>query len=275
VNNYDPIELLFGGMEKLGPGGNTHTLHVLHLLPKQRFNVIVDAGCGTGRQTLVLARELDTPIHAVDSYQPFLNDLLRRAAVAGNQHLVQVHCMDMNDIAGIFHDIELLWSEGAAYNIGFSNALAAWAPALNPEGFAVISELSWLRDRIPESVKEFFLSGYPDMHTVEQNVVVAENPRLQSARHLHAPRRGMGGGLLRRSQAAREGPCRSSGPFRPGSCPRNRQRDRHLRTLRRQLRVRLLSAPTRLTSASRRPGTRADRSAAPLNAHNNTMVVTP
>jgi trans-aconitate methyltransferase len=175
VNNYDPIELLFGGMEKLGPGGNTHTLHVLHLLPKQRFNVIVDAGCGTGRQTLVLARELDTPIHAVDSYQPFLNDLLRRAAVAGNQHVVQVHCMDMNDIAGIFHDIELLWSEGAAYNIGFSNALAAWAPALNPEGFAVISELSWLRDQIPESVKEFFLSGYPDMHTVEQNVVVAEN----------------------------------------------------------------------------------------------------
>jgi hypothetical protein len=87
--------------------------------------------------------------------------------------------MDMNDIAGIFHDIELLWSEGAAYNIGFSNALATWAPALNPEGFAVISELSWLRDRIPESVKEFFLSGYPDMHTVEQNVVVAENARYK------------------------------------------------------------------------------------------------
>jgi hypothetical protein len=52
MNTYNPIELLFGGMAKLGPGGNEHTLHVLRLLPKQQFRIIVDAGCGTGRQTL-------------------------------------------------------------------------------------------------------------------------------------------------------------------------------------------------------------------------------
>src|SRR5918999_634397 len=89
MNTYNPIDLLFGGMEKLGPGGDVHTLNVLRLLPKQQYRVIVDAGCGTGRQTLVLAKELDTLIHAVDSYEPFLHDLRQRAKIAGIERLIQ------------------------------------------------------------------------------------------------------------------------------------------------------------------------------------------
>jgi len=175
MNAYNPIDLLFSGMEKLGPGGNAHTLHVLRLLPKQQFHVIVDVGCGAGRQTMVLAKELGTLVHAVDSYEPFLNDLMRRAAEARIEQLVQTHCMDMKDIPGVFQHIDLLWSEGSAYNIGFSNALTTWASAINPDGFAVVSELSWIREQVPDTVREFFLSGYPDMHPVHHNIVVAEN----------------------------------------------------------------------------------------------------
>ena len=175
MNASNPIDLLFGGMEKLGPGGNSHTLHVLRLLPEQRFNVIVDAGCGTGRQTLALASELRTTVHAVDSHAPFLNDLTRRADDAKIGHLVKTNCMDMKDIPAAFQPIDLLWSEGAAYNIGFANALTIWAPAISPGGFAVVSELAWLRENAPKSVSEFFLSGYPDMQTLNQNVMTAEN----------------------------------------------------------------------------------------------------
>lgn len=175
MNTYNPIDLLFGGMEKLGPGGNVHTLNVLHLLPAQQLHVIVDAGCGTGRQTMVLAKELATLIHALDSYEPFLHDLTRRAKAVGIEHLVQTHCMDMKDIPSVFQHIDLLWSEGAAYNIGFANALTIWGSAINKGGFAVVSELSWLRDQIPNAVREFFLSGCPDMQSIQQNLAVAEN----------------------------------------------------------------------------------------------------
>ena len=175
MNTDNPIDLLFGGMEKLGPGGNSHTLHVLRLLPERRFNVIVDAGCGTGRQTMVLANELRTIVHAVDSYAPFLNDLTRRAEDAKIGHLVQAHRMDMRDIPAVFQPIDLLWSEGAAYNIGFANALTIWAPAITPGGCAVVSELAWLRENIPESASEFFRSCYPDMQAVDHNVATAEN----------------------------------------------------------------------------------------------------
>lgn len=175
MNTYNPIDLLFGGMEKLGPGSNAHTRHVLRLLPKQQFHDIVDAGCGTGRQTMVLAKELGTLVNAVDSYEPFLNDLTRRSKEARIEHLIQTHCMDMKEIPGVFQHIDLLWSEGAAYNIGFSNALTTWASAINPDGFAVVSEMSWLREEVPNAVREFFLSGYPDMQSIQQNIAIAEN----------------------------------------------------------------------------------------------------
>ena len=175
MNTYSPIDLLFGGMEKLGPGGDVHTLHVLHLLPKKQFGVVVDVGCGTGRQTMVLAEELGVLIHAIDSYEPFLNDLAQRAKGAGIEHLVETHCMDMKDIPSVFPNIDLLWSEGAAYNIGFAKALTTWATVIVPGGFAAVSELSWLGEKAPSSVREFFQSGYPEMQSVQQNLTVAES----------------------------------------------------------------------------------------------------
>jgi len=82
--------------------------------------------------------------------------------------------MDMKDIPSVFPIIDLPWAEGAAYNIGFANALTTWAKAIRPDGFAVVSELCWLRDKIPDAVREFFRSGYPEMQSVEQNIETAE-----------------------------------------------------------------------------------------------------
>jgi cyclopropane fatty-acyl-phospholipid synthase-like methyltransferase len=170
----NPLDLLFADMDKLSPGDSSLSLYVLRALPQHYFEVVVDAGCGAGRQTMVLASELGTPIQAVDLYQPFLSRLNRRAKEKGLNHLVQMHCMDMKDIPSVFPKIDLLWAEGAAYNIGFANALTTWAKAIKPNGFAVVSELCWLREQIPDAVTEFFRLGYPDMQSVPQNIAVAE-----------------------------------------------------------------------------------------------------
>lgn len=174
VSSANPIDLLFGGMEKLGPGADADTLRVLETLPRSSFPVIVDAGCGAGRQTLALARRLNTTIHAVDSYEPFLQTLQGRAEREGLQQHVAPLCLDMQEIPLRFPRIDLLWSEGAAYNIGFAKALATWAAAIPPGGFAVVSELCWLRESAPSAVKEFFDAGYPDMASIAQNATVAQ-----------------------------------------------------------------------------------------------------
>jgi SAM-dependent methyltransferase len=174
MNTPNPVDLLFAGMDKLSPGDDSLSLYVLRSLPEHRFAVVVDAGCGAGRQTFVLAGELKTLVHAVDSYQPFLDRLRERAKDKGLSQLVRMHCMDMKDIPSVFPIIDLLWAEGAAYNIGFANALTTWAKAIRPHGFAVVSELCWLCDKIPDAVKKFFESGYPQMQSVEQNIQTAE-----------------------------------------------------------------------------------------------------
>jgi len=175
MNPPNPIDLLFAGMDKLSPGDDSVSLYVLRSLPQHRFEVVVDAGCGAGRQTFVLANELKTLIHAVDAYQPFLDRLSQRANDKGLAQMVCAHCMNMKDIPGVFPTIDLLWAEGAAYNIGFANALTTWAKAIRPDGFAVVRELCWLRDdKIPGAVSEFFRSGYPDMQSAVQNIQTAE-----------------------------------------------------------------------------------------------------
>ena len=170
MSNSDPVALLFGGMTKLGPGSDADTLAVLQRLPSREFTTVVDAGCGTGRSTLVLARQLATTIHAVDSHAPFLEQLSEAAASDGVADLVEAHSMDMLQIPERFPQIDLLWCEGSAYNVGFANALATWAPAIVPGGFAVVSELTWLREHaIPERPRRFFQAAYPAMQTDSQN----------------------------------------------------------------------------------------------------------
>lgn len=171
----DAIDLLFGGMDKVGPGLDRHTLHVLGLLPERPIHIVADAGCGKGRQTLALAGELGVVVHAIDTYQPFLDHLTRRARKAGLGHLVRAHCLDMLKIPSILRHVDLLWSEGAVYNVGFANALAAWAPVVNPGGFVVVSELAWVCDEAPAEVGEFFAVCYPGMMHTDDNVTLAES----------------------------------------------------------------------------------------------------
>jgi hypothetical protein len=82
--------------------------------------------------------------------------------------------MDMKRIPEVFNSIDLLWSEGAAYNIGFGNALKDWSAALAPGGLVVVSELSWLGESAPEEAVDFFRSGYPAMKSVRENMTIAE-----------------------------------------------------------------------------------------------------
>ena len=175
MSDANPVNILFEGMEKLGPGSDADTLKMLSMLRERSHKVIVDAGCGAGRHTLTLAKKLQALVHAVDSCESFLFSLNQSAKEAGIEHLVQTHCMDMANMPDEFEGIDLLWSEGAAYNIGFPNALRIWNSALKPSGCAVVSELSWLRDDVPPDVLDFFKTGYPDMRRVEENRRVAED----------------------------------------------------------------------------------------------------
>ena len=65
--------------------------------------------------------------------------------------------------------IDLLWSEGAAYNITFEGALKAWRPLMASNGIAVISEMNYFTREVPEPVKAFMQNAYPAIKTDAEN----------------------------------------------------------------------------------------------------------
>jgi ubiquinone/menaquinone biosynthesis C-methylase UbiE len=71
---------LFSNIPRQGPGSNEYTRKAYMSLPNLALQPnILDVGCGSGMQTLELARISEGEITALDNYQPFLDDLRKRA----------------------------------------------------------------------------------------------------------------------------------------------------------------------------------------------------
>ena len=56
---------------------------------------------------------------------------------------------------------DLIWSEGAIYNIGFRAGLEAWRPLLVKGGCMAVSEATWLTEDRPAEARAFWQEGYP------------------------------------------------------------------------------------------------------------------
>ena len=60
---------------------------------------------------------------------------------------------DMGSLDWKPETIDLLWSEGAAYNLTFEGALKTWRSLMAANGIAVISEMSYFTSEVPERKK--------------------------------------------------------------------------------------------------------------------------
>ena len=161
---------LHRGLERQGPGDASYSRHILSILPKlPNPPRIADLGCGTGAGTLILAEWFNTKINAVDFSRAFLEDLVRRARTRKLTHLVKAVECDMGNLDWPAASIDLLWSEGAAYNLTFEGALKAWRPLMASGGVAVISELNWFTGDAPESARNYWREEYPSIGSEEEN----------------------------------------------------------------------------------------------------------
>ena len=69
----------------------------------------------------------------------------------------------MNSMSFPRESFDVIWCEGAAFVMGFGNALDAWKPLLRSEGYLVISELVWFAEKAPQEIRDYFERMYPDM----------------------------------------------------------------------------------------------------------------
>jgi SAM-dependent methyltransferase len=156
---------LHRGLPQQAPGSDASTARAFEQLGTRPRRVL-DAGCGPGRQTLALARLCDAEILAVDLHAPLLGELRERVAGAGLSHRIRARLCSML-APDLPDDFDLVWSEGAVYNVGFEAGLAGFVQRLAPGGAVALTELCWLEADPPEQARAFWRDGYPDMQPVD------------------------------------------------------------------------------------------------------------
>jgi SAM-dependent methyltransferase len=174
-----PLERVFRAahddLPREAPGSEETTALLLQLageLPDRPR--IVDIGCGTGPATLPLAAATGGDVTAVDLHEPYLRRLQARAVVSGLGDRVRPLAAPMDDLPLPDGGFDLVWSEGAAYIMGFDAALARWRRLLAPGGVLVLTEAEWTTPAPSAGARAFWDAGYPAMRTTADNVAAAQ-----------------------------------------------------------------------------------------------------
>lgn len=162
--------------ERQGPGSAATTRQALAFIPQPGSNEpeILDVGCGTGAQTTTLAQNTQGRITAVDLFPAFLEELEARARRLGLENRIKTEAYSMDQLPYEAERFDLIWSEGAVYNMGYEAGVRAWRKFLKPGGYLAVSELSWFTEERPKELEEHWLREYPGIDMISNKVKVLE-----------------------------------------------------------------------------------------------------
>lgn len=165
----------FSGIERQGPGSPEVTTKALsfidHLTGQSR---IADLGCGTGGQTMVVAQHTPGQITGIDLFPEFISLFNRNAANLNLQDRVKGVVGSMDNLPFQHEELDLIWSEGAIYNIGFERGLNEWRKFLKTGGYVAVTEASWFTGERPDEINRFWIEAYPEIDTISNKVAIMQ-----------------------------------------------------------------------------------------------------
>lgn len=164
--------------KRLGPGCDQESLRALYLSGLDMLSTlnVADIGCGTGSSSLMLGQYLtQSNITAVDLFPEFLAKLSEQAKSLRIDKRIQTKQADMAQ-ADLFapNSLDLIWSEGAIYNLGFEAGIKAWKGYLKQNGIIAVSEITWLREERPDEINAYWQKNYPQVDTASGKIKVLE-----------------------------------------------------------------------------------------------------
>ncbi|MDP5255282.1 MULTISPECIES: MerR family transcriptional regulator [unclassified Vibrio] len=165
----DDFMTVFQHLERWGPGSDADSLKALSILPSAPTNIL-DIGCGKGFSTRLLAQHTPAHITAIDNEQSALDELNQKLVEQKLEERVTLQCASMTALPFAPASFDCIWSEAAAYIMGFEQALTEWQTLLTHGGYMVLSDLVWLTPRPSQKAEAFWEAGYPDMQTIEKRL---------------------------------------------------------------------------------------------------------
>lgn len=157
---------VFEALPRQGPGSRDCSARALAMCPDLPASPeVVDLGCGSGAQTVDVAELTGGTVVAVDAHLPFAAMVAERAAARGLVGRVRTITGDMAASGLPDGCADLVWSEGALYNLGLERALPLCRGLLRPGGYLAFTDAVWLTDEVPAAVRAVF-ADYPTMGSV-------------------------------------------------------------------------------------------------------------
>ncbi|MCU0665406.1 MAG: class I SAM-dependent methyltransferase, partial [Myxococcota bacterium] len=180
---------LFEGLPRQGPGNRACAAKALDLCRGlQSSPAVLDLGCGVGGQTLHLAELLPgAVITAIDSHTPSIERLRAMVAERGLSDRVRPMVGDMAKPEMVPASIDLVWSEGALYNLGIENALRICHGLLRPGGYLAFTDAVWRKENPPPEVKASFDLDYPTMSRVPDVLAAIDRSGFSLVDHFTLP----------------------------------------------------------------------------------------
>ena len=148
---------------------------------------ILDVGCGKGVQTLDLARTSKGKIKAVDNHAFFLDYLELTAQKEGYENTITCTNADMKSMPFKNECFDLIWSEGAVFIIGIKEGLKEWKKYLKKNGFLVLTDLIWLKNKRPEELNNYWEQEGLSIMTVEQVIAISDKEGYKLMKHFTLP----------------------------------------------------------------------------------------
>ena len=163
--------------KRQGPGGSKETEKAiaLALLDKTKQLKIADIGCGTGAATTLLAQQLNAQVTAVDFLPEFIDVLKEKSRDQGLDRKINPLVCSMDDLPFRNEEYDVIWSEGAIYNMGFEQGVKEWRRFLKPGGMLVVSEITWSTNSRPYELQAYWEKEYPEIDTASSKFNVLEN----------------------------------------------------------------------------------------------------
>lgn len=179
---------VFESLPRQGPGNRACAARALAFcreLPPAP--AVLDLGCGVGGQTLHLAELTSGSIVALDSHAPSIERLRATVAARGLAERIRPVVGDMASPGLPSASFDLVWSEGALYNIGIENALRICHGLLRPGGYLAFTDAVWRKENPPPEVKASFELDYPAMARVSDILAVIERAGFALLGHFSLP----------------------------------------------------------------------------------------
>lgn len=165
----------FSYVERQGPGSPEVTIKALSFIDNLTQNAkIADIGCGTGGQTMVLAQNTPGTIIGIDLFPQFVDIFNQNATKLGLTDKAKAIVGSMDNLPFQDEGLDLIWSEGAIYNIGFERGLTEWRRFLKKGGYLAVTEASWFTPERPAEIEQFWLDAYPEIDTIPSKVAIMQ-----------------------------------------------------------------------------------------------------